>query len=431
MISRYSRPQMTRIWSPENRYRIWHEIEAHACDAQAALGVIPESAARAVWERGAFEVERIDQIERETRHDVIAFLTNLAEHIGPDARFVHQGMTSSDVLDTCLAVQLKDAADLLLADLDQLLAVLKRRAVEHKYTPTVGRSHGVHAEPTTFGLKLAGHYAEFARNRARLLGAREEVATCAISGAVGTFANIDPRVEAHVAEKLGLKPEPISTQVIPRDRHAQFFMTLALTAAAVERLATEIRHLQRTELREAEEYFAPGQKGSSAMPHKRNPVLAENLTGLARLIRSTVGPALENVALWHERDISHSSVERVIAPDATIALDFALARLTGLVDRLLVYPERMRQNLEALGGLVDSQRVLLALTQAGMSREDAYRAVQRNAMAAWDGKGCFSDLLKQDGEITSFLGSATIDALFDTAYHLKHVDTIFRRVFGE
>jgi len=431
MISRYSRPQMTRIWSPENRYRIWHEIEAHACDAQAALGVIPKSAARAVWERGAFEVERIDQIERETRHDVIAFLTNLAEHIGPDARFVHQGMTSSDVLDTCLAVQLKDAADLLLADLDQLLAVLKRRAVEHKYTPTIGRSHGVHAEPTTFGLKLAGHYAEFARNRARLLGAREEVATCAISGAVGTFANIDPRVEAHVAEKLGLKPEPISTQVIPRDRHAQFFMTLALVAAAVERLATEIRHLQRTELREAEEYFAPGQKGSSAMPHKRNPVLAENLTGLARLIRSTIGPALENVALWHERDISHSSVERVIGPDATIALDFALARLTGLVDRLLVYPERMRQNLEALGGLVDSQRVLLALTQAGMSREDAYRAVQRNAMAAWDGKGCFSDLLKQDGEITSFLGSATIDALFDTAYHLKHVDTIFRRVFGE
>jgi adenylosuccinate lyase len=431
MISRYSRPQMTRIWSPENRYRIWHEIEAHACDAQAALGVIPESAARAVWERGAFEVERIDQIERETRHDVIAFLTNLAEHIGPDARFVHQGMTSSDVLDTCLAVQLKDAADLLLADLDQLLAVLKRRAVEHKYTPTVGRSHGVHAEPTTFGLKLAGHYAEFARNRARLLGAREEVATCAISGAVGTFANIDPRVEAHVAEKLGLKPEPISTQVIPRDRHAQFFMTLALTAAAVERLATEIRHLQRTELREAEEYFAPGQKGSSAMPHKRNPVLAENLTGLARLIRSTVGPALENVALWHERDISHSSVERVIAPDATIALDFALARLTGLVDRLLVYPERMRENLEALAGLVDSQRVLLGLTQAGMTREDAYRAVQRNAMAAWDGKGRFADLLKGDGEITSFLGSATIDALFDTAYHLKHVDTIFHRVFGE
>ncbi len=431
MIPRYSRPEMTRIWSPENRYRIWFEIEAHACDAQAALGVIPESAAHAVRERGAFEVERIDEIERETHHDVIAFLTNLAEHIGPDARFVHQGMTSSDVLDTCLAVQLKEAADLLLTDLDGLLAVLKRRAFEHKYTPTIGRSHGVHAEPTTFGLKLAGHYAEFARNRARLVAAREAVAICAISGAVGTFANIDPRVEAHVADKLGLKPEPISTQVIPRDRHAQFFMTLALVAAAVERLATEIRHLQRTELREVEEYFAPGQKGSSAMPHKRNPVLAENLTGLARLIRSTVGPALENVALWHERDISHSSVERVIAPDATIALDFALARLTGLVDRLLVYPERMRENLEALAGLVDSQRVLLGLTQAGMTREDAYRAVQRNAMAAWDGKGRFADLLKGDGEITSFLGSATIDALFDTAYHLKHVDTIFRRVCGE
>jgi adenylosuccinate lyase len=431
MIARYSRLEMARIWAPENRYRIWFEIEAHACDAQAALGVIPASAARAVWERGAFEVERIDEIERETHHDVIAFLTNLAEHIGPEARFVHQGMTSSDVLDTCLAVQLKEAADLLLADLDGLLAVLKRRAFEHTYTPTVGRSHGVHAEPTTFGLKLAGHYAEFARNRARLVAAREEVATCAISGAVGTFANIDPRVEAHVADKLGLKPEPISTQVIPRDRHAQLFMTLALVAAAVERLATEIRHLQRTELREVEEYFAPGQKGSSAMPHKRNPVLAENLTGLARLIRSTVGPALENVALWHERDISHSSVERVIAPDATIALDFALARLTGLVDRLLVYPERMRENLEALAGLVDSQRVLLGLTQAGMTREDAYRAVQRNAMAAWDGKGRFADLLKGDGEITSFLGSATIDALFDTAYHLKHVDTIFHRVFGE
>jgi adenylosuccinate lyase len=431
VISRYSRPQMTRLWAPENRYRIWFEIEAYACDSQAALGVIPESAARAVREHGAFDVERIDEIERETHHDVIAFLTNLAEHVGPDARFVHQGMTSSDVLDTCLAVQLKEAADLLLADLDGLLAVLKRRAFEHKYTPTVGRSHGIHAEPTTFGLKLAGHYAEFARNRARLLAARKEVATCAISGAVGTFANVDPRVEAYVAEKLGLEPEPISTQVIARDRHAQFFMTLALVAAGVERLATEIRHLQRTEVREAEEYFAAGQKGSSAMPHKRNPVLAENLTGLARLIRSTVGPALENVALWHERDISHSSVERVIAPDATIALDFALARLTGLIDRLVVYPERMRRNLESLGGLVDSQRVLLALTQAGMSREDAYRAVQRNAMAAWDGKGCFSDLLKQDGEITSFLGSATIDALFDTAYHLKHVDTIFRRVFGE
>ena len=340
-------------------------------------------------------------------------------------------MTSSDVLDTCLAVQLKQAADILLADIDGLLAVLKRRALEHKYTPTIGRSHGIHAEPTTFGLKLAGHYAEFARNRARLLAARTEVATCAISGAVGTFANIDPRVEAHVAEKLGLEPEPISTQVIPRDRHAQFFMTMALVAAAVERLATEIRHLQRTELREAEEYFAPGQKGSSAMPHKRNPVLAENLTGLARLIRSTVVPALENVALWHERDISHSSVERVIAPDATIALDFALARLTGLADRLIVYPERMRENLEALGGLVDSQRVLLALTQAGMSREDAYRAVQRNAMTAWDGKGRFADLLKRDTEVTRFLEPQTIDGLFDSAYHSKHVDTIFRRVFGE
>ena len=431
MIPRYSRAKMTRIWSSENRYRIWFEIEAYACDAQAALGIIPESAARAVWERGGFDAERIDQIERETRHDVIAFLTNLAEHVGPEARFVHQGMTSSDVLDTCFAVQLTQAADILLADLDALLAVLKRGAFEHKYTPTVGRSHGIHAEPTTFGLKLAGHYAEFARNRARLLAARKEVATCAISGAVGTFANVDPRVEEYVAEKLGLEPEPISTQVIPRDRHAQLFMTLALTAAAVERLAIEIRHLQRTEVREAEEYFAPGQKGSSAMPHKRNPVLAENLTGLARIVRSAVVPALENVALWHERDISHSSVERVIAPDTTIALDFALARLTGLMDRLVVYPERMRQNLDALGGLVDSQRVLLALTQAGMSREDAYRAVQRSAMAAWDGKGRFSDLLKVDPEITRHLDAQTIDSLFDTAYHLKHVDTIFTRVFGQ
>jgi adenylosuccinate lyase len=431
MISRYSRPEMTKIWAPENRYRIWLEIETYACDAQAALGVIPQSAARAVRERGAFEVERIDEIERETHHDVIAFLTNLAEHAGPEARFVHQGMTSSDVLDTCLAVQLKEAADILLADLDGLLAALKRRAFEHKYTPTIGRSHGIHAEPTTFGLKLAGHYAEFARNRTRLIAARQEIATCAISGAVGTFANVDPKVEAHVAQKLGLEPEPISTQVIPRDRHAQFFMTLALVGAAVERLATEIRHLQRTELREAEEYFAPGQKGSSAMPHKRNPVLAENLTGLARLIRATVVPALENVALWHERDISHSSVERVIAPDATIALDFALARLTGLIDRLIVYPERMRENLESLGGLIDSQRVLLALTQAGMSREDAYRVVQANAMAAWRGDARFSDLLKADPEITRFLNPDKIDGLFDMAYHLKHVDRIFRRVFGE
>jgi adenylosuccinate lyase len=431
MIPRYSRAKMTRIWSSKNRYRIWFEIEAYACDAQAALGIIPESAARAVWERGGFDAERIDEIERETRHDVIAFLTNLAEHVGPEARFVHQGMTSSDVLDTCFAVQLTQAADILLADLDALLAVLKRRAFEHKLTPTVGRSHGIHAEPTTFGLKLAGHYAEFSRNRARLAAARKEVATSAISGAVGTFANVDPRVEEYVAEKLGLEPEPISTQVIPRDRHAQLFMTLALTAAAVERLAIEIRHLQRTEVREAEEYFAPGQKGSSAMPHKRNPVLAENLTGLARIVRSAVVPALENVALWHERDISHSSVERVIAPDTTIALDFALARLTGLMDRLVVYPKRMRQNLDALGGLVDSQRVLLALTQAGMSREDAYRAVQRSAMAAWDGKGRFSDLLKVDPEITRHLDAQTIDGLFDPAYHLTHVDTIFTRVFGQ
>jgi adenylosuccinate lyase len=431
MIPRYSRPQMAKIWEPENRFRIWLEIEALACEAQAALGVIPENAARAVRERGRFEIARIDEIERETRHDVIAFLNNLAEHVGPEARFIHQGMTSSDVLDTCLAVQLTEAADLLLADLDALLAALKRRAFEHKRTPIVGRSHGIHAEPTSFGLVLAGHYAEFARNRARLEAARREIATCKISGAVGTFANVDPRVEAHVAEKLGLVPEPISTQVIPRDRHAQFFMALALTAAAVERLALEIRHLQRTELREAEEFFAPGQKGSSAMPHKRNPVLAENLTGLARLIRSTVAPALENVALWHERDISHSSVERIIAPDATILLDFALARLTGLVDRLVVYPERMRTNLDALGGLVDSQRVLLALTQAGVSREDAYRLVQQHAMAAWHGEGRFRDLLKADREIARHLSGKAIDGLFDTSYHLKHIDTIFRRVFGD
>ncbi len=431
MIPRYSRPAMTRIWAPENYFRIQLDIEIYACEAQEQLGVIPEGVAKAVRERGAFEVDRIREIEREVHHETIAFLTNLAEHVGPEARFVHQGMTSSDVLDTCFAVQLKEAADLLLADLDGLLAALKRRAFEHKYTPTVGRSHGIHAEPTTFGLKLAGHYAEFARNRDRLLAARKEVATCAISGAVGTFANIDPAVEAHVAKQLGLEPEPISTQVIPRDRHAQYFMTLALIAAGIERLATEIRHLQRTELREAEEYFAPGQKGSSAMPHKRNPVLAENLTGLSRLIRSTVIPALENVALWHERDISHSSVERVIAPDATVALDFALARLTGLIDRLVVYPERMRENLESLGGLVDSQRVLLALTQAGMSREDAYAAVQRHAMAAWHGEGRFADLLKRDPEIARFLDPQTIDGLFDTGYHFKHVDTIFRRVFGE
>ena len=431
MISRYSRPQMAAIWQPENYFRIQLDIETFACEAQARLGVIPESAARAVCERGAFEVERIREIEHEVHHETIAFLTNLAEHVGPEARFVHQGMTSSDVLDTCLAVQLTQAADILLADLDALLAALKRRAIEHKLTPTIGRSHGIHAEPTTFGVKLAGHWAEFARGRDRLVAARKEVATCAISGAVGTFANIDPAVEAHVAERLGLVPEPVSTQIIPRDRHAQFFMTLALIAAGVERLATEIRHLQRTEVREAEEYFAAGQKGSSAMPHKRNPVLSENLTGLARLIRSAVIPALENVVTWHERDISHSSVERVIAPDATVALDFALARLTGLIDRLVVYPEQMRRNLESLGGLVNSQRVLLALTQAGMSREDAYRTVQRNAMAAWDGKGSFSDLLKADPEISRYLTAQTIDGLFDTAYHLKHVDTIFHRVFGE
>ncbi len=431
MIPRYSRPEMTGIWAPESYFRIQLDIEIYACEAQEQLGVIPQGVAKAVRERGAFEVDRIREIEREVHHETIAFLTNLAEHVGPEARFVHQGMTSSDVLDTCFAVQLKEAADLLLADLDGLLAALKSRAFEHKYTPTVGRSHGIHAEPTTFGLKLAGHYAEFTRNRDRLLAARKEVATCAISGAVGTFANIDPAVEAHVAKQLGLEPEPISTQVIPRDRHAHYFMTLALIAAGVERLATEIRHLQRTELREAEEYFAPGQKGSSAMPHKRNPVLAENLTGLSRLIRSTVIPALENVALWHERDISHSSVERVIAPDATVALDFALARLTGLIDRLVVYPERMRENLESLGGLVDSQRVLLALTQAGMSREDAYAAVQHRAMAAWHGEGRFVDLLKRDPEIARILDPQTIDGLFDTGYHFKHVDTIFRRVFRE
>jgi adenylosuccinate lyase len=431
MIPRYSRPEMAGIWAPENRFRIWFEIEAYALDAQVALGVVPESATRAVWERGQFEIERIDEIERETRHDVIAFLTNLAEHIGPEARFLHQGMTSSDVLDTCLAVQLKEAADLLLADLEALLGALRRRAFEYKLSPTIGRSHGIHAEPTTFGLKLAGHYAEFARNRERLVAARKEIATCAISGAVGTFANIDPAVEAYVAKKLGLEPEPISTQVIPRDRHAQFFLTLALIAAGIERLATETRHLQRTEVREAEEYFSPGQKGSSAMPHKRNPVLAENLTGLARLVRSTVVPALEDVALWHERDISHSSVERVIAPDATVALDFALVRLTGLVDRLVVYPERMRENLESLSGLAHSQRVLLALTQAGMSREDAYSAVQRHAMASWHGQGRFADLLKRDPEIARYLDPQAIDGLFDAAYHLKHVDTIFARVFGQ
>ena len=431
MIPRYSRPEMARIWEPENRFRIWFEIEAHACDAMAELGLIPKEAAKAVWERGRFDVARIDEIERETRHDVIAFLTNLAEHVGPEARFIHQGMTSSDVLDTCLAVQLKEAADLLIADVDTLLAALKRRAFEHKYTVSIGRSHGIHAEPTTFGLKLAGHYAEFARNRARLVEARREIATCAISGAVGTFANIDPGIEEYVAKKLGLAVEPISTQIIPRDRHATFFSALAITASGIERLAIEIRHLQRTEVREAEEYFAPGQKGSSAMPHKRNPVLSENLTGLARLVRAAVIPALENVALWHERDISHSAVERVNAPDATIALDFALARLAQVIDKLVIYPEAMQRNLDRLGGLVHSQRVLLALTQAGMSREDAYRIVQRNAMQVWERGSDFKSLLGMDPEVAQFLKPAELDALFDLGYHTKHIDTIFARVFDQ
>jgi len=421
---------MTRIWEPENRFRIWFEIEAHACDAQAELGIIPKEAAKAVWQKGKFEIARIDEIERETKHDVIAFLTNLAEHVGPPARFVHQGMTSSDVLDTCLAVQLKQASDLLLADLDKLLAALKTRAFEHKLTPTMGRSHGIHAEPTTFGLKLAGHYAAFDRAKKRLMAAREEIATCAISGAVGTFANIDPRVEAHVAMKLGLEPEPVSTQVIPRDRHAMFFATLGVIAGSIENLAIEIRHLQRSEVAEAEEYFSPGQKGSSAMPHKRNPVLTENVTGIARLIRGMVTPALENVALWHERDISHSSVERVIGPDATIALDFALARMASVVEKLVVYPAAMQRNLDLFGGLVHSQRVLLALTQAGMAREEAYQTVQRNAMKAWETRGDLLALLKQDPAVGAKLKPAELEALFDLGYHFKHVDTVFKRVFG-
>ena len=433
MIPRYSRPEMAAIWSPENRLRIWFEIEAHACDAQAELGVIPKAAARAVWARGRGKVkpERVEAIEREVRHDVIAFLSALAEHVGPEARFVHQGMTSSDVLDTCFAVQLKEAADILLQDLDRVLAALKKRAFEHKLTPCIGRSHGIHAEPTTFGLKLAGHYAEFARGRARLETARREIATCKISGAVGTFANIDPFVEKYVAEKLGLAVEPVSTQIVPRDRHAACFATLAVIASGIERLGVEIRHLQRSEVREAEEPFAPEQKGSSAMPHKRNPVLSENLTGLARLVRAAVIPALENVALWHERDISHSAVERVIGPDATIALDFALVRLADLVERLVVYPENMKANLERYGGLVHSQRVLLALTQAGMSREDAYRAVQRNAMSAWNAGGDFLASLEADPEVRRHLDDKSLAALFDLGYHTKHVDTIFRRVFGE
>jgi adenylosuccinate lyase len=431
MIPRYSRAKMTDIWEPATRFRIWLEIEAHACDAQAELGIIPKEAARAVWERGAFEVDRIDEIELETKHDVIAFLTNVAEHVGPEARFLHQGMTSSDVLDTCFAVQLARAADILLEDIDAVLAALKKRAYEFKDVPCIGRSHGIHAEPTTFGLKLAGYYAEWQRNRDRLVAARKEIATCAISGAVGTYANIDPAVERHVAEKLGLQVEPVSTQVIPRDRHAMFFATLAVIASSLERLAVEIRHLQRTEVLEAEEYFSPGQKGSSAMPHKRNPILTENLTGLARIVRSAVVPALENVALWHERDISHSSVERMIGPDATITLDFALARLVGVIDKLVVYPEAMQANLDKLHGLVFSQRVLLALTQAGMSREDAYRTVQRHAMDAWKGHGDFLDLLKSDPEVARHLDEATLTGLFDMGYHTKHVDTMFNRVFGK
>jgi adenylosuccinate lyase len=423
---------MASIWAPETRFRIWFEIEAHAMDAMAQLGIVPREAAAAVWERGAFEIERIDAIELEVKHDVIAFLTNVAEHVGPEARFLHQGMTSSDVLDTCLAVQLSRAADLLIEDLDGLLDVLKRRAEEHRLTPTIGRSHGIHAEPVTFGLKLAFAYAEFKRCRARMAAAREEIATCAISGAVGTFANVDPRVEAHVAAKMGLAIEPVSTQVIPRDRHAMFFATLGVVASSIERLATEIRHLQRTEVLEAEEYFSAGQKGSSAMPHKRNPILTENLTGLARMVRGYVTPALENVALWHERDISHSSVERYIGPDATVTLDFALARLTLVMDKLVIYPERMQRNLDRMGGLVHSQRVLLALTQAGASREDAYRLVQRNAMKVWESDGALSllELLKQDAEVSALLDPEKLEESFDLGYHFKHVDTIFERVFG-
>ena len=429
MIPRYTRPEMAAVWAPESRFRIWLDIERYACEAQERLGVIPGGVAAAVAERGHFEIARIDAIEREVRHDVIAFLTAVAEHVGEEARFMHRGMTSSDVLDTGFAVQLARASDILLADLDALLAALERRAREHKYTPCIGRSHGVHAEPTTFGLKLAQAHAEFARHRARLAAAREEVAVCAISGAVGTFADIDPAVEAHVAARLGLAVEPISTQIIPRDRHAMFFATLGVVAASIERLATEIRHLQRTEVREAEEFFSEGQKGSSAMPHKRNPVLSENLTGLARLVRAAVAPALENVALWHERDISHSSVERGIGPDATTVLDFALARLTGVIDRLVVYPDAMRRNLDLLGGLVHSQRVLLALTDAGMSREAAYEAVQRNAMRVWREGGDFRAALAADPEIARRLDAPALDALFDLDHHFEHVDTLFRRVF--
>ena len=434
MIPRYARPAMTEIWSPETKFRIWFEIEAHATDALAELGVVPKEAAAKVWEKGRnakFDVARIDEIEREVKHDVIAFLTHLSEIVGPDARFVHQGMTSSDVLDTCLNVQLARAADLLIADTDALLAALKTRAFEYKMTPTIGRSHGIHAEPTTFGVKLAGFHAEFQRARARLVTARAEIATCAISGAVGTFANIDPRVEEHVAEKMGLQVEPVSTQVIPRDRHAAYFAALGVVASSLERLAVEIRHLQRTEVLEAEEYFSPGQKGSSAMPHKRNPVLTENITGLARMVRAYALPAMEDVALWHERDISRSSVERYIGPDATITLDFAMARMTGVVEKLVVYPARMQENLDKTHGLVHSQRVLLALTQAGVAREDSYRLVQRNAMRAWNGEGNLLDLLKADAEIGKAIPAERLEAMFDLGYHLKQVDTIFTRVFGK
>lgn len=432
MIPRYSRKEMAAIWSPEARFKIWFEIEAHAADRMAEMGTIPKEAAAKIWEKGRnakFDVARIDEIEAVTKHDVIAFLTHLSEIVGPEARFVHQGMTSSDVLDTCFNIQLTHAADLLIADIDELLAALKKRALEHKNTVCIGRSHGIHAEPVTFGLKMAFAFAEFERARERLVVARKDVATCAISGAVGTFANIDPSVEEHVAAKLGLSVEPVSTQVIPRDRHAMFFAVLGVVASSIERLATEIRHLQRTEVLEVEEYFSPGQKGSSAMPHKRNPVLTENLTGLARLVRSAVTPAMENVALWHERDISHSSVERGIGPDATVHLDFALKRLAGVIDKLLVYPENMQKNLDRLGGLIHSQRILLALTQKGMSREDSYSAVQRNAMPVWRGEGNFLDLLKADKEVSAVMKPAELEALFDLGYHTKHVDTIFRRVF--
>jgi adenylosuccinate lyase len=433
MIPRYSRPEMVAIWEPATRFRIWFEIEAHAATAMADIGMIPKSAAETIWAKGAgakFDVAKIDAIEAVTKHDVIAFLTHLAEFVGDDARFVHQGMTSSDVLDTCFNIQLVRATDLLVAGVDRLLAALKARAFEHKMTPTIGRSHGIHAEPVTFGLKLAQAHAEFARARARLVLAREEVATCAISGAVGTFANIDPRVEAHVAAQLGLQPEPVSTQVIPRDRHAMYFATLAVVASSIERLAIEIRHLQRSEVYEAEEFFSAGQKGSSAMPHKRNPVLTENLTGLARMVRSYAMPAMENVALWHERDISHSSVERMIGPDATVTLDFALHRMAGVIEKLVVYPENMKKNLDRLGGLIHSQRVMLALTQKGLSREDAYSYVQRNAMPVWRGEGDFLTLLKADCDVTTRLKPAELEALFDLGYHTKHVDTIFGRVFG-